>query len=187
MARRKSFNEYRTNELTLPMGEWAECYGNAARAVSQFPKRLVYVEGFVIIPNCAPAHHAWCVDKVTGKRHELTPGYEECESYVHIGKEFTKEEFRNDRGHSQLTVGEMFELLTTGAGYNAELVAYDTSDEKNVKREVVDLRTLDLYLDWGEANRQLEGEWWYDWCIKEPAAVEAQPVLDASAPALSAV
>jgi hypothetical protein len=141
----------RTKELTLPMGRPNGCFENAITAVFEYPQRLVYVEGFIIDPNdpndlqgrhyktYEPIHHAWCVDKITGKRHEITIE-DPAGSLIYIGKEFTLDEVHGcdsdqpiecpDDWTPQLTMAEQSELLT-GAGYE-----YEADCEWRVKEPV---------------------------------------------------
>jgi hypothetical protein len=207
--KRKPFSAYKQRELTLPMGEPHQCFKNATAAVLKYPNRLLYVEGFIgpgpkdsdyMVPGYAFFHHAWCVDKVTGKRHEVSPIGDD---HIYIGKEFTRDELRVFRGHpdfvgdetidspdewtAQLTMAEQLELLT-GAGYEVELLAMYNNGDDGI--EVVDPATIDMSTNVNFAEcRLMESKgtendpsgfspktgwpnWHYQWVIKdkEPAA-----------------
>jgi hypothetical protein len=204
--KRKAFNEYRTKELTPPMGEPHCCFKNAMTAVLKYPNRLLYVEGFIgpgpkdsdyMVPGYAFIHHAWVKDKITGKRHEVSP-IGDPEGAVYIGKEITRDELRVFRGHpdfvgdetidspdewtAQLTMAEQLELLT-GAGYEVELLAMYNNGDDGI--EVVDPATIDMSQNCNCADIELmeskgtENDpsgyspktgwpnWHYQWVIKD--------------------
>jgi hypothetical protein len=194
VARRKAYKQEQALKIALKLGELNGCFKNSTKAVFACPDRLKYVEGFVVgTCSCCGGytyltHHAWVVDKVTGKRHELTIRNPDPDD-KYIGKEFERDELTDpfdcpiehfELWCPQLMLQEQLDMLQA-AGYDVELQTdhwNEAAREVDDCGDVVDMSTIDLtdrFADYALEDKRGEG-WRYSWRLKEAQTMVAEAV-----------
>lgn len=94
-----------------------ECFRNATELFVDAPDRYVYCEGFGTTPRLRqlPIHHAWCLDKLTGR--VVDPTWKDPEACEYFGVAFDAETVLRET-----LALEVYGLLDTGVGPNAALM-----------------------------------------------------------------